>query len=94
MEGEREGSVSPRSGLTPLEDTRGPLSLWQAEPKEKAQQGPGREGRWAEQWGRGRGTHRPVSYAPLLTALPTPSTPGQGQLAGNADLPKPELFLQ
>lgn len=44
MEGEREDLVPPRSGLTPLEDTRGPLSLWQAEPKEKAQQGP-REGR-------------------------------------------------
>lgn len=38
--------------------------------------------------------HTHVSTAPLPTPLLTPSTPGQGQLAGNADPPKIGLFLQ
>lgn len=72
-----------RSRLTP--------KLWPGiEPKEKARQGPDRR-RW---WGWAEAlAHRHVPTTPLLTALPTPSTPGQDRLSGNADPPKIELFV-
>lgn len=59
-------------------------------PRQRPSRAPG-EGRKRVGWKGGRGlAHGCVSTAPL----PTPSTPGQGQLAGSADPPKTELFLQ
>lgn len=53
-------------------------------------EGEGRQGLGCRQ----RSCNTDVSTAPLPTPLLTPSTPGQGQLAGNADPPKIGLFLQ
>lgn len=55
---------------------------------------PSSDGVGKEEGGKRVLAHRHVSTAPSPTPLPTPSTPGQGQLAGNADPPKIELFLQ
>lgn len=91
--------MSSRSRPTPQEDTGVPkLAARGSEPEE----GPGRD----QGPGKGRKTRagvragalahtgvfpQPPCPTPLLL---TPSTPGQGQLAGNADPPKIERFLQ
>ena len=70
---------------TPRENPRGCKARGQeSEPRQRPSRAPG-EGRKRVGWEGGRGlAHGCVSMAPLLI----PSTPGQGQLAGNADPPK------